>query len=191
MSRDEGGANRKAAASRASRARRGARSTQSTGGAARGGAGNGRLESADGLDARLEEQQLASRKPLFLWLVVVCGVAAAGLIVAALSTGGTHDRVSLSANVRYTVKVGQVPAVHRAVARAMLDNALLKSLTEGHELFLVEMPAGQVAVCAGSFQSRDSREALDLAARLRNCTRDGRHPFASARVFRYAPPQTQ
>ncbi len=179
-------ADRKVAVSRGSRGR------PKRGKAAPGRAGAGAGEpDSDGLDARLEEKRLAARKSLFSVLVVILAAVALWFVVSTLKGGRREDAVSLAANVRYTVKVGEVPSERREAVERMLDNRVLKSLVGDHELFVHEMAGGRLALCAGRFRSKDSPPAQELLGRLRSYSQGGRRPFGSAGIWPYTPAGTE
>jgi len=120
----------------------------------------------------------------------VLGAVAVWLVVATLR--GAPFRVHgqglpLSAGVRYTVKVGEVPQERREAAEAMLKHPVLVSLAGRHRLFLCKTHAGKVALCVGSFPAGDDAEALELLDRLKSFKRGGSRPFAAARIWAYTP----
>jgi len=194
MPSDKGRANSQGGGRRSSRGHRkteGARSRVGREVDPVSGAAGSNCEGTDGLDARLEQAQLTTRRLLFGLLVVALAVISLWFVVTTLRRSPGEDRVSLVAGVRYTVKVGEVPSGHRRTAEAMLTHPGLVSIARDHRPFLQDMPGEGIALCVGSFESGDCREAKELLARLRSYTEDGRHAFRSAVIWGYTPGRPQ
>ena len=133
------------------------------------------------------DERLAARTAVFGVLVVILAGVALWFVSATLKGRRHGERVTLTANARYTVKLGDVAAESRVAAKGMLADPDLLSIIGGHKLFLYEMSNGRVALCAGNFSSADSPEAQDLLARLTTYEPDGRHVFPSAVIWHYTP----
>ena len=134
------------------------------------------------------DERLAARTAVFGALVVILVGVAFWFVHSTLKRGGLNDNhVTLTANARHTVKLGDVPAERHATALEMLDNADLLSVAGGHMPFLHDMANGRVALCVGSFSAPDSPDARDLLARLTAYERDGRRVFRSAVIWSYQP----
>jgi len=138
----------------------------------------------DGLKLSEEEQLLARRTTIFGVVVVVLAGVALWFVATTLSGA---ERVSLSADVRYTVKVLEVPQGRRREAAAMLDHPVLRSLAQEHEVHLRQLPGGGFALCAGAFHDESSEEARALLKRVREYERDGKPAFSEAVMLAYTP----
>lgn len=134
------------------------------------------------------DERLAARTAVFGTLVVILAGVAIWFVHSALQRGGlNNNNVTLTANARHTVKVGDVSAGKRAAAQEWLDNAVRLSGAGDHKPFLHDMANGRVALCVGSFSSSDSPGARDLLERLRAYKLGGQRVFRSAVIWSYQP----
>ncbi|MFW6280199.1 MAG: hypothetical protein ACOC2T_04165, partial [Planctomycetota bacterium] len=129
------------------------------------------------------DDRLMRRTVGFGVAVALLGLVA-GWFILTTFRGNQQGKVSLSAQVIHTVEVLKLPGSQRDRARSMLNHTALQDLSNGHELHLREVNDGKVAICAGSFDSGESPEVKRLLRRFQQFTREGKRPFADARVMK-------
>ncbi len=146
------------------------------------GAGSGTV--ADELGANTEQQQFVVRSVVFGVLVAFLTGTALYFVVFALKGTRDEPHPAIRASVTYTVKVLET---QQKTAEALLHRPALRSLAGEYRLFVLELPDGKVALCAGNFPSGDAEEAQALLAKFRDYALGGDHVFASACIWSYRP----
>ena len=129
-----------------------------------------------------EEREFKRRMTIFGVVVLLLGVGAGWFVLSALKSVSPGNEIALSAPVEHTVVVVRLSAEKRRAAESMADHPVLARLAGKHRIRVQRVGDGQIALCAGRFESSDSQEATELLRRVRNYRRDGKRAFPDANI---------
>jgi hypothetical protein len=136
-------------------------------------------------EVEAERRRMFIRSVVFGVLVLVLMTVALSVVLSTFSHTSGEGRVTIVANVSYTVKLMEVPSEHSESAQALLSQAAVRSLAGENELFLRRLRDGGIALCAGRFDSPDSPEARAVQSRFAEYTLGGERPFPDAQIWGY------
>ena len=152
------------------------------------GAQNGGADIGWGLGAESDDEDLFMRRVLFYVVVAVLGCMGAWFMLTTVSAGNSSRSIlTATDNVpeAYTIKLLSFANVRakRAAATDLAEKPEIRALAGEHGLELVDLSAGQCALCVGRFDDAAAPELERLLREFAQYAVAGDNPFAEAAVM--------